>query len=177
MAAADEYQDNIFISEIPHSAQLGAPYAGIRGGRKTVVDDRHLPARDAKTLQSPVSDTAADADDMDFVAEAAELSVKELIMRFPKKEKEIFEVLGNNDGMTDKKKQERMASKVKYWEVWFRWWDSVVDPDTGEKKWETIEGVAWKYKNLLLGKMKNPYWDWQGKKKLFKYSTGEKKDI
>ena len=29
--------------------------------------------------------------------------------------------------------------------------------------------MVWKYQKLVLGKMKNPYWDWKGEKRLFKF--------
>ena len=113
--------------------------------------------------------------DMDFISEDTELSAKEIIMRFPKKKEEFLAEIGLGPDVN--KTEEKMASKYKIKEVWFTWWKDSEDPDTGEMKWERIEGVVWKYKTLVLGKMKNPYWDWQGKKRLFKYEMGKKKQL
>lgn len=120
-----------------------------------------------------------DPRDMDFIAEANELSIKETIMRFPEKEDELLEAL-NVEGKLktgEQNDEKKMASKIKIWEVWFTWWDSATDPETGEKKWERIEGVAWKYKKVLLKKMKNPYWDWEGERRLFTYELGKKREL
>jgi len=115
--------------------------------------------------------------DMDFVAEATEMSVKEVAMRFPKKAEEFLDVVKISGKQFDRNDEKHMASKVKIWEVWFTWWNSTTDEETGEQKWERIEGVVWKYKKLVLAKMKNPYWDWQGKRRLFKYELGKKKEL
>ena len=116
--------------------------------------------------------------DMDLIAEATELSIKEVVMRFPAKEEEILKAVKAENKEFDKKKEKDMASKIKIWEVWFTWYDSAVDEETGEKKWERIEGVVWKYDRVLLAKMKNPYWDWEGKRRLFKFDTdGKKRDL
>jgi len=113
--------------------------------------------------------------DMDFIAEDTELSAKEITMRFQKKKDEFLKEAGLEDPSS--RTEEKMASKYKICEIWFTWWKDSEDPDTGEMKWERIEGVVWKYKNLVLGKMKNPYWDWQGKKRLFRYEMGKKKQL
>lgn len=114
------------------------------------------------------------SDDMDFVAEFVELSVKEVIMRFPDQEKALLNILEIEAEKGGEKKG--MASKIKISEVWFTWYDNAEDPNTGEQKWERIEAVVWKYKTLILAKMKNPYWDWEGEKRLFKYDLGKKRE-
>ena len=125
--------------------------------------------------------TTNNPDDMDFIAEATEISIKEATMRFPKRAEKLLNVLAvdvtNGFNKGDENSEAKMASKIKIWEVWFTWWNSVTDKDTGEKKWERIEGVVWKYKNLILAKMRNPYWDWQGKRRLFRYELGKKKQL
>ena len=118
-----------------------------------------------------------DPNDMDFVAEATEMSAKEVIMRFPDKEEEFLNAVKKVKRGFDEDKEKDMASKVKIWEVWFTWWDTKADEETGEKKWERLEGVIWKYDKVLLGKMKNPYWDWEGKPRLFKYELGKKREL
>lgn len=114
------------------------------------------------------------SDDMDFVAEFVELSVKEVIMRFPDQEKALLNILEIEAEKGGEKKG--MASKIKISEVWFTWYDNAEDPNTEEQKWERIEAVVWKYKTLILAKMKNPYWDWEGEKRLFKYDLGKKRE-
>ncbi len=116
-----------------------------------------------------------DTRDMDFIAEATELSVKEVIMRFPTKEEDIIRAISASNRKFKKEKESDMASKIKIWEVWFTWYNSATDDETGEKKYERVEGVVWKFDKLLLGKMKNPYWDWTGKRHLFKYDVDGKK--
>jgi len=104
-----------------------------------------------------------DTEEMDFIAEATEQSIKEILMRFPNKSDDLLSALKFTDA--DKQNEKKLASKIKIWEVWFTWWDSSKDDSTGEMKWERIEGVVWKYDQLVLGKMRNPYWDWEGKKR------------
>lgn len=105
------------------------------------------------------------ADDMRIVAENAEFSIKEICMMFPKAKEDLLTYLGYEE---DKDRTElNMASKIKVWEVWFHWYKETVDPDTGESKWEKIHGVVWKHNSVVLGKMRNPYYDYQGKVRLF----------
>lgn len=112
--------------------------------------------------------TSNDANDADFIAETIPTTIKEMIMRFPDKEEEILYEAGVTGG--DPKKEEKMATKVDMVEVWFTWYQ-----DEGNGKYSRIEGVAWKFKKLLLKSMKNPNWDWEGNKRIFKYDTATKK--
>jgi len=89
-------------------------------------------------------------DDMDFIAESLQLSVKEAVLRFPKKKDELLRALK----IEDDKNEMAMASKIKIWEVWFRWWERL------EESYKPVEGVLWKYEKVVLDKMKNPNWDW-----------------
>lgn len=105
---------------------------------------------------------------MDMIAERLHPSIKELIVKFPKKKKDIIEeaesdgIKPNDDGEIDEK---GLATTVHPWEVWFTWYDKVGD------EWERIEGVAWKYGDTILHKMKDPNWDWSGEKRLFSYKN------
>ena len=106
-------------------------------------------------------------EDMSFIAEIVEYSVKEIVMRFPDKEDEIYKELRSTGIFTDVNNQNTeagMNSKVKIWEIWFTWYDKV------QKEYERLEGVAWYYNKLVLKKMKNPNWDWEGEKILFSYN-------
>lgn len=111
-----------------------------------------------------------DTKDMEFLFETCEATVKELCMMFPDKEKELFielhkqGIFGNGDGEPNETNQKGMNSKVKYIEVWFKWYDQAKKK---KDEYQTIVGVAWYFKGCLLGKMKHPYWDWQGKPETF----------
>jgi len=110
------------------------------------------------------------ADDMMFVAENAELRAKQVMMMFPKTADALTARLGFNkplDTTNGETQEKRLASPIKIWEVWFHWWKETKDPDTKESKWEKIHAVVWKYDNLVLGKMRNPYFDYEGKPQLF----------
>lgn len=113
----------------------------------------------------------ANADDMRFVAENTEMTVKEVIMMFPKAKSDLLKKLGiAEDDVTEKK----LASSITIWEVWFHWWKEKNDPITGESKWEKINAVVWKYQDIILGKMKNPYFDYEGRPRLFTKEMKEK---
>lgn len=103
---------------------------------------------------------------MDMIAERLHVSLKEMIVRFPDKEKDILKA-AEKDGIKqqedEKVPEKSLATIVHPWEIWFTWYDKVGD------KWEKIEGVAWKYHKEILHKMKDPNWDWGGEKRLFSY--------
>ena len=115
-----------------------------------------------------------DADEMFFVAEAAEFTVKEILMMFPSKEKEFLDAIGFSD--EDRKDQKKMASKYQIWEVWFHWYKDHRDEATGEIKWEKVNAVVWKYKKCVLGKMRNPYFDYEGQLNLFTKAKKERRE-
>lgn len=110
--------------------------------------------------------TNSNANDMRFVAEKAKMPLKEVIMMFPNKELEIKQEFGwgGNEDSDEKK----LASQVNIWEVWFHWYKL-----KGSES-EKIDGVIWIYGNLALKKMKNPYYDYQGKRKTFTRVMKEK---
>lgn len=112
---------------------------------------------------------------MEFIAERAEFSVKQIIMMFPDAKEKFLKYLNweEIEGNEDRK----MASKYWIWEVWFHWYEEMEDPQTLEKKWTRIDGVIWKYQNLILHKMKNPYWDYQGKRRVFDLQPTEDKEL
>ena len=120
------------------------------------------------------------ADDMEFVSETVVGSVQECLMKFPNKREELFKAL-QNDGLVVGEdgdfKQEDLASEIRWTETWFKWYKKA---ETGEitdtkpieepgVKWEQIRGVIWKYKNVVLGKMKNPNFDYEGEEQIFVY--------
>jgi len=107
-----------------------------------------------------------DANNMGFVAEKAKMPLKEVILMFPNKEDEIKAEFGWDKNSLNT--EAKMASMVLLWEVWFH---TYVLKD---KETERIDGVAWVYGNIPLKKMKNPYFDYQGRKKLFSKEMVEK---
>jgi hypothetical protein len=88
------------------------------------------------------------ADNMEIIYEWIEESVSKVMAKFPDKKEELKKELEIVLGTTL-----QLASKMRYLEIWFTWYDR-----DGERQ----EGVCWKYKNILLGKSKNPYYDWEG---------------
>jgi hypothetical protein len=126
-----------------------------------------------------------DVRDMDFIFEVCEDTVKEMVMKWPKKAEDLYKELrkanvfrGQNasDGPNDKNEQ-GMNTKVKYIEVWFKWYDHPEDEDD-KQIWEEVIGVAHYYQGCLLDKMKHPYWDWTGTPQTFTYElkqTGDNK--
>lgn len=111
--------------------------------------------------------TTNNVDDMLWTNEKNKMTVKQMIMRFPDKKEKIFEELGFDD--KDKKSQKKMATKFDVEEVWFHWYE---EGDGG--KWKRVDGVVWKLKTLILKKMKNPYFDWEGVEEYFVMKEGEK---
>lgn len=120
-----------------------------------------------------VFDTVRESDPqkMDFIAERVEHTVKDIIMRFPDKEKEILEeiaILNKTKGDSGTGDEALMATKVKYWEVWFTWYKKT------EQRWERIEGVGWVLGSKTLKKMKDPNWDHEGKRNLFVFNEDDR---
>lgn len=114
------------------------------------------------------------ADDMRFVAEFADLTLKEICMMFPKKKEEFLDYLGLQSAYQgkDMRSQKMMASTLSVCEVWFHWYkEQTID---GETKWEKVNGVVWKFGTFVLGKMRNPYFDYEGKIHFFSKEVKEK---
>ena len=107
-----------------------------------------------------------DPNNMNYIAETVEMTLKEAIMTFPDKEEELLMKCGLT---VDKRTEKSMATPIKIQEVWFKW------PTKVQNKWEMVSGVMWKFKDLLLKKMKNPYWDWEGEPRLYVKEAGKKR--
>lgn len=119
--------------------------------------------------------TTNDVDDMTFFGEERSISVKTLIMMFPNKKDDLLDYLGWKE--EDRKSEKRLASEIECEEVWFHWFKNHTDELSGEEKWERIDGTVWKYKTLVLGKMKNPYFDYEGEPKYFVMEEGKKREV
>lgn len=99
--------------------------------------------------------TSNNPDDMDFISEALQISIKDCLAKFPKKEEELLKVLGIEE---DKKGDEKeLATKIKIWETHFKWLEKKPDGT-----YRPIECVMWKYKTVVLDKMLTPNYDWEG---------------
>lgn len=118
--------------------------------------------------------TTSNVDDMRFFSEKAELTVKEVIMMFPDAEEKLKDYLGWAED--ERREQDKLATPIEIRETWFHWYKQA-GSDEGVKEWERVEGVVWKHKQLVLGKMKNPYFDYQGDKRVFKKEVEEKKEL
>lgn len=109
--------------------------------------------------------------DMRFIAEKRKITIKEIIMTFPEKEAKIKAAFGwtDEENVSDETK---LATKDDCWEIWFDW-----SKRGNGNTWEKISGVMWMYKKLVLKKMKNPYFDFQGKKRQISFVLEEKQAI
>lgn len=109
---------------------------------KNIVLDRHSPDKNVHN--------------MDFIGEVLDhISIKDLLIQFPKKKEDIYKEFNIDPEKPDYEK--RLASKVKIWEIHFI--QHINDTPT--------ECVCWKYNKLILDKMKDPNWDWEGKETTF----------
>lgn len=88
------------------------------------------------------------ADNAEIIYEWIEEPVSVVLSKFPKKKEELFKALNIKTGTP-----RQMMSKIRYLEVWFTWYN---------EQGEQLEGVCWKYNNIILDKQKNPYYDWKG---------------
>lgn len=113
---------------------------------------------------STIPDDGFTADNMEWIVEWLEEPIALVVSKFPAKREELFATLGIIRGT-----QRQLATKIKYQEIWFTWYD---------KDGDIYEGTGWKYNKLVLGKMKNPYYDWEGyEKKLEKPKMVDGKEV
>src|SRR4030042_1364711 len=94
----------------------------------------------------------------DFIGEWLEEPLKVVIAKFPSKKEELFARVGDKGNKYGTERQ--LANKIRYQEIWFTWYDDKGFP---------MEGVCWRYKDLILDRIKNPYWAWEGQEQ----PTGE----
>ncbi len=115
-----------------------------------------------------------DADKMKKITEYLSLTVQEAFMRFPQKKQELLKRL-RADGLVlgeEEPKTKDLQSTFKIKEIWCDWpmKKTITKEDgTTETGWEIVSMVAWKYKDVVLLKMRNPNFDWEGEEKLFTY--------
>jgi hypothetical protein len=114
-----------------------------------------------------------DADQMYMVGEYEDMTVKELIMMFPKRKADILAKIEYDD---TKGEESQMATPVKLWEMWFHWYKKV-ENNNGEEQWEKINGIGWMWDELVLGKMRNPYFDSEGTHNYFVKEAGVRRKL
>ena len=98
------------------------------------------------------------SESFDYIAEWIEEPIKVVIAKFPDKKEEIFRRAEGKAIIRGTERQ--LANKMRYQEIWFTWYDDDGMP---------FEAVCWRHNDLILGKMRNPYWDYEGEEK----ETGE----
>ena len=89
------------------------------------------------------------ADNMSFVGEVLEDDVEAIYNKFPKSAEQLRRMLE-----TMASRNLPVPSKIKYEEWWLRYY----------KGQEKYEATVWLYQTLVLDKMRNPYYDWDGYK-------------
>ena len=106
--------------------------------------------------------------DIDLIRELVEMPLSEILFKFPTKKDELLEALGISEN--DKDYDNKLATPVDLSEVWFKYYKK-----TAEGKVQMVSAVLWKYKKVLLQKMLNPNWDWEGQQRSFKFDENKKK--
>lgn len=103
-----------------------------------------------------------DPDHMQFVAEYCMYSIKELVMMFPKKEKDLYAALRKygvfDDGGKNENSEAGMNTRIKITEIWFEH----IEQDKQGGTFERQSCVGWMYKDFVFDKMKDPNYDWEG---------------
>lgn len=102
------------------------------------INDFNVSARDPMKIR--VQKNATKEEDSEFVIEEVPDFLIALMQRFPSKKAEIMK----EAGYTDETQITIINPEVTYKEAWIR------------------DYVVFKYGNLILGKVPNPYWDWDG---------------
>ncbi len=93
-----------------------------------------------------IAQGASDKDDVSIIFEHMEATLEDLIYKFPDKKSAIFRKAGIKQGTT-----KQLARRIGYVEVWFSYRDKGGQPQ---------EGACWKWDSLVLGKIKNPNWNY-----------------
>lgn len=110
------------------------------------------------------------ADEMKFVSHLLSETLQTIILKFPESKEKFLQAL-KDEGIYSKKFDQDgnptwalLATEIKYKEVWFHEYIRHEDDEV-----ERVDGVLWKYKDVILGKMKNPNHDYEGETRYFAY--------
>lgn len=105
---------------------------------------------------------------MKIIVHYVKKAVKEWILMFPKKEKEIIAYARKKGAFTGNLTEEALAADLKIPEIWFDWFKKGDDFDgVNNLKFDFFSGVCWKMGDELLDKTLNPNWDWEGSEEMF----------
>ena len=104
---------------------------------------------------------------MRIIVHQVEKPIKDWILMFPKKEKEIIKYARSKGAFVGDLTEESMAANLKGDEVWFDWFEKAKEYDPENPKFDFYQGVCWKMGKALLDKKLNPNWDWEGSEELF----------
>lgn len=104
----------------------------------TKINDFDVRAIDPRKIR--ISPTSTKEDDTEFVIEEIVDSITSVIARFPKKAKDILSI----SGFQTEAEAYIQNPKITYKEAWIG------------------NNVMFVYGAMLLGELKNPYWDWDG---------------
>ncbi len=106
-----------------------------------------------------------DSDKMKWVMQKVPATVQQIALKFPSKKDEFYKEL-EKDGLMPGGKEtwKALATEIKYSEVWFTEYKRKADDEV-----ERIDAVVWKYGDCILGKMKNPNFDYEGERRYFAY--------
>lgn len=102
---------------------------------------------------SKVPHDAYTIDGSDIVMQWVEEPVKVVMAKFPAKAQQLMQALA-----TVNKDKNKLPSHIRYLEVHFTWYDEQGAP---------IEGVCWRYQNIILDKMRQPYYNYNGDNNFF----------
>lgn len=95
--------------------------------------------------------THANPDEMDFITEVVTEPVRVVVYKFPQAKDRLYERLGIQ-GESDPKLDE----EITYEENWIAYYT------VENEQLKRNIGLVWRYKGEVIGKIKNPNWDWQG---------------
>lgn len=119
------------------------PSKGMYGDYKFTLCD---PRKILLSHTGKIPEDGFTSDNCDLILEIVEEPVATVMAKFPQKAAELQAMMGASDGS-------RLATTMKYQEGWYTYHD---------KSGQILEGVFWRYNHLVLGNMKNPYFDFKG---------------
>lgn len=109
--------------------------------------------------------TSGNPDEMMYIIHYVTKTGKEWSMLFPNKEDDIKDFIEKNSVIEGNKVDDEvlLSQKLTLPEVWFDWFDKAEDFDSETNpKFEFMSGVTWRLGEKILGKVKNPNWDYEG---------------